>query len=100
MRPADGARSLDSARDAEKAIVRMFPRLNPNSKIASHADAAIAAVLQVYALSARLWNAPRPLCCGRGQAARWLPVFCNQHDARVRVLRNSTTFYFRIRVKS
>jgi hypothetical protein len=43
-----------------------------------------------------------------GQAARWLPVFRNQRDARVRALRNSTTLkvaataasiYFRIRVK-
>jgi hypothetical protein len=40
---------------------------------------------------------PRPLFGGRGQAARWLPLFCNQRDARVRVLRNSPTFYFRIK---
>jgi hypothetical protein len=46
------------------------------------------------------WNAPRPLFCGRGRAARWLLLFRNQRDARVRVLRNSPTFYFRIRVES
>jgi hypothetical protein len=46
-----------------------------------------------------LWNTPRPLFCGRGQAARWLPLFRNQHDARVRVRRNLPTFYFLIIVK-
>src|SRR6266852_1237121 len=29
---------------------------------------------------------PRPLSCGRGQAARRLLSFCNRRDARVRVL--------------
>jgi hypothetical protein len=51
-------------------------------------------------------SVPLPLCCGkgevrvtcgRGQAARWLLFFRNQHDARVRALSNWPNFYFRIR---
>src|SRR5712692_10473369 len=35
---------------------------------------------------AALLKIPRPLSCGRGQAARRLLPFCNRRDARVRVL--------------
>jgi hypothetical protein len=49
-----------------------------------------------------LYSAPfgMPLArsfAGEGKRARWLPLFCNQRDARVRVLCNSPTFYFRVR---
>jgi hypothetical protein len=54
-----------------------------------------------FVLSRRaLWSVPRPFFYGRGQAARWLLLFCNQRDARARVPRNSPIFYFRIGANS
>jgi len=65
-----------------------FVKVDPNSKITSHGDAAIAAVRQqVGALSARPLEGPSPAILRERTSG-----------ALVRGLRNSATSYFRIRV--